>query len=212
MASHRTVRQTAIHLARAGAPALRFDFYGAGDSAGESSDGSPSRWLLDVGQAAAELRRRHQSADTSLVGVRLGATLALLHLQNDRSARAGALVLWDPVIDGRRYAEELTTLQRTRFGEAGGEVLGFPFGDRSRSELEEVDLLQLQKVNAGEVLVVETGAARDETRALVDRLRQLGATVEHRAFDESPMWHEPNKSVIPMRIVQSIVTWIRAHS
>ena len=208
MACYRTVRQTAVRLAQAGAPALRFDFYGSGDSAGESSEGSPSRWLRDIALAAAELQS-HQRGGTVLVGLRLGATLALEYLQGAKSIETRALILWDPVVHGEAYVAELTALQAERYGRADDEeILGFPFTDRLRGELERINLLKVQRT-ARRVLIIETVAASAETRALGERLEALGATVEHRTMAGTAMWHEPNKASVPANVIQSIVAWVR---
>lgn len=211
MASFRTVRQTAVRLSRAGAPALRFDFYGAGDSSGASTEGRPSRWTEDIGAAVEELQKRQSAAEVSIVGLRLGASLALQRLQAAPALEARALILWDPVILGKAYVAELLALQRERFGRSSDdEVLGFPFSRALRAELETIDLSAIQRPRAKDVLIVETGGARSETRALADRLRELGSAVEHKTFEDGSIWHEPNKSAVPAAIVQAIVTWTSA--
>lgn len=210
MAAFRTARQTAVRLARAGAPALRFDFYGCGDSAGDAADGRPAQWLDDVGTAIEQLRARQGAAEVSMLGMRLGASLALMHLQRAPGAEVRALVLWDPVILGKAYVAELETLQRERFGRAHAEVLGFPFTSTLRDELAAIDLSTPAQLRAREVLIVETGPPRDETRALAERLRALGSAVDHRQFDERPLWHEPGKSAVSAAVVQAVVAWTSA--
>src|SRR6185295_11382426 len=104
-----------------------FDFYGAGDSMGETVDGSPSRWTSDIREAATHLQALQRKPDVSLLGMRLGGTLAAWHLQQSDAVPAGRLILWDPVIDGRAYVSELMALQRQRYGSGENEeICGFP--------------------------------------------------------------------------------------
>jgi uncharacterized protein len=208
MACYRTMRQTAVRLAQAGLPAFRFDFYGSGDSAGDSADGRPSRWLRDIGAASAELQRRDQACDVAL-GWRLGATLALLAVQAEPRFTPRALVLWDPIVRGDTYVAELTAVHQERFGRStGGEILGFPFTAALRAELERIDLRTVQR-SVRHVLMIETGPAQRETDAVADRLASFGASVERRSVAGSGMWHEPNKASVPASAIQTIVAWIR---
>jgi hypothetical protein len=104
--THRFFKVLAERLARTGAAALRFDFYGAGDSPGDESEGELDGWRRDLCCAHDELRRRAPDARIVWIGARLGATLAVLAARNGRCDPA-RLVLWEPVIDGRRYARLL---------------------------------------------------------------------------------------------------------
>jgi amino acid adenylation domain-containing protein len=103
------LKQLARSLARDGVPALSFDYFGCGDSLGESADAAATRWLDDIVEAAEELRRRTQASRIVAVGVRLGALL-LCHA----AGRVGAerLVFWDPVRDGGECFAELRRLRR----------------------------------------------------------------------------------------------------
>src|SRR5437762_1986086 len=136
MACYRTIRQTAVRLAQSGAPALRFDYYGAGDSAGASDAGRPGQWVADIRAATEELQKCQHALDVVLAGWRLGATLSLLCMQHVEPTEARGLILWDPIVDGAAYVDELTNLQRERFGGSqSAEVLGFPFPETVRTEL-----------------------------------------------------------------------------
>ena len=74
----RTLRHVAEKLARSGFSVLRFDLDGTGDSAGdEYAANRVGTWLADVDAAVSELRARARVQSVSLVGLRLGATLAL---------------------------------------------------------------------------------------------------------------------------------------
>ena len=204
MACYRTMRQTAVRLAQAGTSALRFDFFGSGDSAGDAADGCPSRWLRDISIASGELQRHQRGAGVALLGWRLGATLALM-----AEVDARALILWDPIVRGDAYVAELAALQEERFGRSNaGEILGFPFTPALRAELERIDLRTVERAS-GHVLIIETGPAKQETGAVADRLAALGAKVERRAVAGPAIWHEPNKASVPANVIQSIVAWVR---
>ncbi len=99
--------QLAKRLASAGVPTLGFDFFGCGDSGGESRAVSPKRWQRDIADAHAELSARTGARRVTAVGVRLGALLlAAAALSFDR------LVLWDAVESGAQHLAELSRLQR----------------------------------------------------------------------------------------------------
>ena len=108
--SHRFYRLMAERLSRQGVAVLRFDYHGTGDSPGEDEDGDLSGWAQDICEAHRELLRRAGVLQVRWFGARLGASLAL------RAARAATprvqrLVLWDTVLEGRAYLEELGRAQ-----------------------------------------------------------------------------------------------------
>ncbi len=102
--AHSVLGDIARRLAATGRPALRFDLYGHGDSAGDWRDATVEGWLDDIATAVDELRVRTGVTRVGLYGLRFGATLAAL------AARALAperLVLWQPVVRGDAYVMEL---------------------------------------------------------------------------------------------------------
>lgn len=104
--AHRLFRVLSDRLARSGVAVLRFDYHGSGDSPGEDTDGDLEGWRRDVCTAHEELRRRAGSRRIVWLGARLGAALAVLAAKSGRSDPA-RLILWDPIIDGARYIQEL---------------------------------------------------------------------------------------------------------
>jgi len=149
--THWALRQVAAALARAGFHAFRFDWFGVGDSAGTLRDASLARWEEDVASAVQELRDTAGVDQVSLVGLRVGASLAALAAPRLRPA---AIVLWDPVVDGRAYiagqrqlTHTLLTDPRRYFNRDAarrpsrpGELVGFDFGERLIAELEHLEL------------------------------------------------------------------------
>lgn len=106
--THRFYRVLADRLARLGHDVIRFDYHGAGDSAGDDGDASLSGWAGDIVSAHHELTARAGVAPSWWVGARLGATAALLaSAQVDPVRLRPALALWDPIVDGRAYLGDL---------------------------------------------------------------------------------------------------------
>jgi pimeloyl-ACP methyl ester carboxylesterase len=109
MRSHRAFRQLTTLLTRGGYHVLRFDYGGTGDSAGEGEAQTLEQWTDDVSTAIEELRDTAGLDQVTVVGLRLGAALALQAAARGGSGGVGVdrLVLWDPVADGERWLAEV---------------------------------------------------------------------------------------------------------
>jgi pimeloyl-ACP methyl ester carboxylesterase len=107
LTSHRSLRVLAEALAGDGHRVLRFDYHGTGDSTGDAWD--PDRvgaWRESLHAAARELRDQGCTRLT-VVGLRLGALLALVE---GAGVDADGLVAWCPAASGKRYVKELRLL------------------------------------------------------------------------------------------------------
>jgi uncharacterized protein len=228
--AQRTFRVMGTRLARAGFHALRFDYYGTGDSAGESVAGSLERWLGDVGSAMDELRQRGRLLRLSLVGMRLGAALATLAAAQRTDVEC--LVLWEPVVNGgawlaearARHAawlkRELRVRRAARRLVANDELLGYPLTEELAGSLERLRLDRpgdgsdplsgLNRRPARRVLVV----GRAEEPALdgfVRHLEALGSDVDQLVTDGPAVWDAEvgfQRAIVPMDIVRPILDWV----
>jgi pimeloyl-ACP methyl ester carboxylesterase len=218
IAGHRAYRQLAARLCRAGFHVLRFDFYGCGDSAGDSSQGHVSRWLEDIATAVAEIRKRSEVAKLCLVGLRLGGSLAMMAAaqRND----IDAIALWDPVVDGKSYIRELMSAHQEMLrqdylqGEGVGteeeatEILGFPLTDLMRAELAEVNLLATKTKPANRMLVIESNREPVWTQ-LREHLQSLHAGCEFKQVPGPQLWKEDmNRVLVPSPILDAVVSWL----
>lgn len=146
---HRLYRQLANALAGEGMAALRFDYYGTGDSAGESTDVDWARCVADIVTAADELRRRSGADRIIAFGARLGGSMAIAAA---RTAGFAGLVTWDPVFDGGTYVSRLDAMQlalrhdKQRFtrprsaSDVAEQWLGFATSERLRRQISELQL------------------------------------------------------------------------
>jgi pimeloyl-ACP methyl ester carboxylesterase len=218
--THRAFRQLAILLSRAGFPVLRFDYYGCGDSSGEGVDGDLDRWTDDIGAAIDELRARCGIERICLAGFRLGATLAVrAALRRDE---VEGLALWDPVVDGRSYLDDLIRAH-DRWSRTQGlapqaasragfprEILGFPLSQSIEEDLRAADLSTIPRLPARRVLLLAS-TDRSELGRLDRRLQELGATVDRQDIPWPEFWTESGDLhdvlMPPVRILQAIVGW-----
>ena len=104
--SYRPLRFMGRTLAAGGFPVLRFDLPGTGDSSGGALDsGLFEAWIQSIDDAAAELRASTGVEDVAVVGIRLGAMLAVIAA--GRGFNLQDLVLWGPSATGRGMLREL---------------------------------------------------------------------------------------------------------
>ena len=104
--SHRVFVNFARGAAKRGYPVLRFDLSGHGDSDDQTENCTLSNWLADIDLARTRMKAMFPDVKTtSFVGLRLGATLA--YLSASQSRERTNLILWEPILNGARYMQEL---------------------------------------------------------------------------------------------------------
>ncbi|OAF13595.1 hypothetical protein AYJ54_43485 [Bradyrhizobium centrolobii] len=97
-------------LCAIGFDTLRFDYFGAGDSGGETVDAELDGWKDDISTALRELKEMSGRSRVVIVGMRLGATL-VAELAPRLSVEPDSIVLWDPILCGSDYVKTLLDRQ-----------------------------------------------------------------------------------------------------
>lgn len=215
ISAHRTLRHFAKAFAQAGAPVLRFDYDGTGDSAGTDSD--PDRltaWVASVHHAAATLRRESGCERLIFFGMRLGATLAAL-AASERTDVEGLIAL-APVVNAKAYMRELRALQMagptaraTSEPDDGAiEVTGFVITAPTRSAAAAIDLLKLERPPTPRVLILDRHDLPGSER-WVEHLRQQGASVHRQALPGyTEMMLSPHSAIVPAEMLSAALAWL----
>lgn len=212
--AHRACCQLAQRLASNGFPVLRFDYSGCGDSAGDEDQASMQQWTDDVVTAGREVMSRFQSPRLCLIGIRLGAALALRAASEFSDV---TLVLCDAVADGEEYLRSLADRHARKLSglscfspsgidEEPAEYLGFAFSLQLRQEILCVGRNEsFSLVGVGRVILFETGD-RLEIRGLSKQLLASGVGVTTNAIPDHQFWKgEIERLLVPNRLLGSVV-------
>ncbi len=205
--AHTALRHLAAQLAAAGVVTLRIDYDGTGHSIGEAGD--PDRvasWGATITDAV-ELLAGCGLPSVTLVGLRFGATLAAVAARS--TPTVSALVLWDPIVSGRRYARSLQLFSAAGGHEstAGGgiAIAGVEFdaptlADMGRTSIGADDL-------AVACLVVARTEAETEATALV---ADAAANVELRSLTGTTALLDTDAelSQVPHELITEIAAWV----
>lgn len=210
--AHRGLRHLADRLARLGCPVLRFDWGGTGDSPGDDLD--PERlatWSDNVRLSVRWMKEHLGCQRVSVVGLRMGATLAALSLQDEEIEN---LVLWAPVTTGRSFVREQNVIDmmsetQSREADAPGmvEAAGFRFTQQTASDLSKCSLLQARP-RCRRVLLANRDDAAHDVRVVV-HFQSLKTSLDQCVLPGlAEMLLEPHKSRIPNRAIDGIVAWL----
>lgn len=197
----------ARQLAARGHAVLRFDYMGNGDSDGEFRESSLSTAIADVRRAVEQVREMTGTRLVSLLGLRLGATIASLAAEDSADLRH--LVLWAPIVDGARYMQELLRINLTTQMAVYKEIRqdrdalvatmeqgnlvnvdGYDLTHRLYSEVSAVKLAAAAKRHEGPCLVVQIDRQPGRTSPELQQLAASYAGATLTAVQEEPFWKE----------------------
>jgi uncharacterized protein len=192
--AYRTMRQLAARLVRAGFHVLRFDYFGTGDSYGDTGEGDLAGWCGDIETAIEELKDITGANNVNLIGLRLGANLSA-QVAAHHPKEINKLILWEPLevkelaVAGKSSARPAESSPRSN----GSQVLeGFSRG-AIRSQATSLPPSTLLLLTVRPPSPTEFGAV----------------AVEYVA--DSPAWIEERLETgsIPASAIQRIVDWMQ---
>jgi pimeloyl-ACP methyl ester carboxylesterase len=218
-ATRRSWRVLADRLAEAGLPTLRFDYTGCGDSLGAAdAPGAFEAMQASIGAACEALRERAGVDRVALVGLRLGAAMALLATE---ALDLEAVAMIRPVVRGKSYIAEQRALARLvqsreapevrRDADPGAiEVEGFRLSPESLERIARIDLLASDRPAPPRVLIAcEPGSTQYEL--LREKLVGRGAFVTRLDLAEVAGWAPaPVPIPPPLADCDAIATWLKS--
>jgi alpha-beta hydrolase superfamily lysophospholipase len=215
--TYRVLRHFAEAAAAAGVPALRLDYDGTGNSAGEDRDPARLRdWVASVGLAVEALREQTGADRVVFLGVRLGALIATLTASHRDDV--DSLVAIAPVVAGKAHVRELRALQMSTMllptppgvvEEAGVQpALGFPLTASTKADLSATDIAREPRAPASAVLILE----RDDLppdESWPRHLASLGVAVDRRRLPGYvDMMLGAEQAKVPAEMVGATTMWL----
>ena len=219
--AHRSVRAFADAAASVGAPTLRFDYAGTGDSSEIDPQANQLEiWIQDVLAAVSEVRRLAGVQRVYLLGFRLGALLATLAAA--RCSEVAGLILVAPILSGRRYVRELRTMKlaasmgsESSSGAAGAagigsmEVSGFQFSASTIASFANIDLKAKGAPVTAEMLVID-GTSMPLARTWSEELCRSGVRANYLALPGmvEMLMTAPHFAVAPIEMISAMRDWL----
>ena len=181
--ARRVLTLIAQNLEARGQASLLFSFRGTGDSEGDFADANLSVWREDLRAAQAQAQKRAPKAEIALLGVRLGASLAL----EEAEGGVQTLVLIEPLLSGRSFLMQQGAKKQIRAqltGDAAGETQmlpaddldGWRLGTGMKSELSALDLKRQTPQFEGKAHVFQVGPRGEITPPLTHFAASLNTT------------------------------------
>ncbi len=221
--AYRIFKLLAERLARIGAPVLRFDYFGAGDSAGDCADVTFGGMVRDAASAQEELQAMSAKRRFAWIGLGLGGAVAAAAAR-ENDVRLEHLFLWDAVVNGTQYLRELHAahlafLARNLDQPAGAvakrvgpapdtmaEALGFAVSQALSREVGAIDLSKTGFPRAARVHFMRPGAHAPESSVVATA--ESAAKSVHVFEDDSDPWNSDdalNSYFIPTAAIDYIV-------
>jgi alpha/beta superfamily hydrolase len=198
--ARRTLTEIALMLQQNGDGALLFSYRGTGDSEGDFATVTLEEWRADVKAAVFAARQLYPAARVELIGVRLGASLAL---QVASALAITGLILIEPLLSGRSYLAQQSARKRLRANLTSSEggaasagpaepqdvvdLDGWPLGPALKADLEALDLRGEVPVYRGNCVLLGVGP-RTEVSAPLSALAQE-LEIEAQAVVMPPFWN-----------------------
>lgn len=218
--SHRSIRQFAMEAAQAGIAALRFDYDGTGDSAGDDLEPQRVQAWVQSTRHAADALLKHAGVDrVAFVGIRLGAAIATLAAEGRPDIES--IVAIAPTVNLNAYVRELRMLQLAmdarravvRENISGVvEACGFLLSEETRTHMRSVDLSRATAAPAPRVLIFDrAGLPGNDDWA--DQLRGRGAQVERVTIGNAAQnIQDTVESHIADETIQKTLHWLMTSS
>jgi len=197
---------------------MRFDYQATGDSAGEFQNTTLDHWLENIKVAADELRSISGQNDITAIGLRLGASLVLMA---SKSANFKKIIMWDPVVSGEAYLQNIKQLHQQLLNNKNSwfmsplsaaeteknEWVGYQYSDDFLTTLSNLNLMS-QTLPKRLNVKVFNGHLNDELKLFNDKCETQAKKFSHLEIENMGDWENIMKidnALLPHAVIKKIV-------
>lgn len=202
------------------------DLFGCGDSEGELCDASWHTWSCNINDLVAQLSAENPEAKCTLLGLRIGALLALDCAIKDVNNNQPHVIFWQPALNASQYLNQffrmkiaasmvtgekltMTQLRSTLCQEKYVEVSGYTLSLAMVESLESLRLHELCRLpNWLNVLWIEVGSKSKGkllplSEKIIMRWQQHNAVVSKFCIDNA-FWQSAEITTAPVLVRQTV--------
>jgi len=214
--AHSVMRYLAKKLTANGYHVLRFDYYATGDSSGPSSDVSVEQFINDIKLACDEIKAISATRKVTVIGYRYGALLAAFAAETYKFNR---LIMWDPVVNGAAYLDDLQVIHNQmlvdpmRFDlnflsstDSSTELVGHDFPTPFRDKIKSLNLNDLKKIKTRRIDVFSYSDGYQVESFINDET--FLSKAENHKFEGQSEWNNVSKieaKVLPDSSIEKII-------
>ena len=166
-----------------------------------------------------KLKQKGNLSNLVLAGLRLGGTLAMMAAENRKDVNG--VILWEPVVNGRKFLKELNWLQ-SRYIESMhreyrrlykgnpslNEILGFDLTSSLTKDLKKLDLMSQFRLQNNDILFL-LNESTFNYNGFLDFLINSQNKLTLKVVEEQMFWLErPYKALVPVRSIRTIISWL----
>lgn len=207
---HKLYVNLANRLAQEGCHVLRFDYLGTGDSSGNFNSFSLVEGTNNIETMANELRDTFDVSRVILIGVRMGATMSILHACKNS---IDGMALIHPIFTGDDYIQNIKgeyqkwldgsfTKEKTDI-EGSFSSFGFKYSEELTEELESIQIDQRHFISDTKVLLI--GEDKPKWLEGLSQLRYEPSSTNEFWMKKS---READKSMVPLIELNQIMDWL----
>ena len=223
MKSHWAFRLLANALVAEGIPVFKFDYYGTGDSLGDTDDWCIDRWSSDIVEAANHFKTTANITKLAVISLRFGCVLAANAI--DKGLHVDELILWNPVVTGSQYLNTIKQSNRHSInneqcyfpfptdedlGVQENEIMGYCYNEKVLKQIQSAQLMNNRIENCDNVFI--TASTHDEqfTHLLASLKPKFNNACYH-LIEEAVDWDDYQKfqdAVLPSEMIHRITELI----